>query len=187
MSSSTTLPLPLHLCAPTYCRCCFWLQVASGFLIEIGKRDKLLFDLGTGAYVNLVATGVPQGDVTKVGPGRGGRVPRVTGWMSQMWGPEQGRPCPSKETSQGWGWQQGGLDGVTVYRLSPPSQVFLSHLHSDHIADLASLYVGAMFGRLVPWEVWGPSSEIPEVGTAAVIDGLRKVSGGQGGGRGWGY
>ena len=56
--------------------------------------------------------------------------------------------------------------------------MFLSHLHSDHIADLASLYVGAMFGRVVPWEVWGPSSEIPEVGTAAVIDGLRKVSGG---------
>ena len=54
-----------------FCRCCCWLQVASGFLIEVGKRDKLLFDLGTGAYVNLVATGVPQGEVAKVGPGRG--------------------------------------------------------------------------------------------------------------------
>ena len=32
-------------------------------------------------------------------------------------------------------------------------QVFLSHLHSDHHADLASLYVGAMFGRTEPWEV----------------------------------
>ena len=28
-----------------------------------------------------------------------------------------------------------------------PLQVFVSHLHSDHIADLASLYIGAMFGR----------------------------------------
>lgn len=36
-------------------------------------------------------------------------------------------------------------------------------------------YVGAMFGRTQPWEVWGPSGDIPEVGTAAVIDGLRKV------------
>ena len=44
------------------------------------------------------------------------------------------------------------------------------------MADLASLYVGAMFGRVVPWEVWGPSSETPEIGTKAVIEGLRQVS-----------
>lgn len=56
------------------------------------------------------------------------------------------------------------------------AQVFLSHLHSDHHADLASLYVGAMFGRREPWEVWGPSSEKPELGVAACIDGLRQVS-----------
>ena len=31
--------------------------------------------------------------------------------------------------------------------------MFLSHLHSDHHADLASLYVNAMFGRKVPLEV----------------------------------
>lgn len=41
-------------------------------------------------------------------------------------------------------------------------------------------YVGAMFGRTQPWEVWGPSGDIPEVGTAAVIDGLRKVRTGLG-------
>ncbi len=35
------------------------------------------------------------------------------------------------------------------------TKVFLSHLHSDHIADLASLYVGRIFGRRVPWEVRG--------------------------------
>ncbi len=56
--------------------------MASGFLIELGNGDKFIFDLGSGAYVNLVATGVPQAKLTKV---------------------------------------------------------FLSHLHSDHIADLASL------------------------------------------------
>lgn len=33
------------------------------------------------------------------------------------------------------------------------AQVFISHLHSDHIADLATLYVTAMFGRVVPLEV----------------------------------
>ncbi len=54
-------------------------------------------------------------------------------------------------------------------------QVFLTHLHSDHHADLASLYVGAMFGRKTAWEVWGPSSEKPEYGLAASIEGLRQV------------
>lgn len=54
-------------------------------------------------------------------------------------------------------------------------QVFLTHLHSDHHADLATLYVGAMFGRKQPWEVWGPSGEAPEFGTAAAIEGLRQV------------
>ena len=54
-------------------------------------------------------------------------------------------------------------------------QVFLTHLHSDHIADLATFYAGAMFGRTEPWEVWGPSSEQPELGLNASIAGLRQV------------
>ena len=54
-------------------------------------------------------------------------------------------------------------------------QVFLTHLHSDHIADLATFYVGAMFGRTQPWEVWGPSSEQPDLGLNASIAGLRQV------------
>jgi hypothetical protein len=36
--------------------------------------------------------------------------------------------------------------------------------------------VGAIFGRTTAWEVWGPSGETPELGTAAVIEGLRKVN-----------
>lgn len=54
-------------------------------------------------------------------------------------------------------------------------QVFLTHLHSDHHADLATLYAGAMFGRHEPWEVWGPSGDSPKLGTAAAIAGLRQV------------
>jgi len=54
-------------------------------------------------------------------------------------------------------------------------QVFLTHLHSDHIADLATFYVGAMFGRTKPWEVWGPSGEDASTGTAHSIEGLRQV------------
>ncbi|KAK9813508.1 hypothetical protein WJX73_003209 [Symbiochloris irregularis] len=89
--------------------------VATSYLIQLGNGENFLFDLGTGSYINLVATGVPQDSLTKV---------------------------------------------------------FLSHLHSDHIADLASLYIGAMFGRTHAWEVWGPSGERPEFGTGAVIKGL---------------
>lgn len=33
-----------------------------------------------------------------------------------------------------------------------------------------------MFGRKVPLEIWGPSSEKPELGLAASIQGLRQVS-----------
>ena len=58
---------------------------------------------------------------------------------------------------------------------SVPAQVFLTHLHSDHIADLATFYVGAMFGRTQPWHVWGPSGENATTGTAHSIEGLRQV------------
>ena len=33
-----------------------------------------------------------------------------------------------------------------------------------------------MFGRTEPWEVWGPSSEKPELGLNASIAGLRQVN-----------
>ncbi|KAK9908353.1 hypothetical protein WJX75_006483 [Coccomyxa subellipsoidea] len=92
-------------------------QVATGFLIEVGNGDKFIFDLGSGAFLNLFATGVP----------------------------------PSK------------LD-----------KVFLTHLHSDHLADLATLQVNAIFGRKTPLQVWGPSGESPQYGLEASIDGLRK-------------
>lgn len=47
---------------------CLALQVASGFLVELGnpEQDKFIWDLGTGAYLNLWATGVPMSKLTKV-------------------------------------------------------------------------------------------------------------------------
>lgn len=53
-------------------------------------------------------------------------------------------------------------------------QVFLSHLHSDHITDLPPLY--ALANRQRPLEVWGPSGAIPATGTNATIEGLKAVS-----------
>ena len=41
-------------------------QVASSFLIELGTGDKVLFDLGTGSYANLIATGNYQVDKARL-------------------------------------------------------------------------------------------------------------------------
>lgn len=41
-------------------------QVATGFLIEVGNGDKFIFDLGSGAFLNLFATGVPPSKLDKV-------------------------------------------------------------------------------------------------------------------------
>ena len=41
-------------------------QVSSGFLLELGNGDKFIWDLGTGAYQNLLATGIPAAQLTKV-------------------------------------------------------------------------------------------------------------------------
>jgi hypothetical protein len=44
------------------------MQLASGFLVEVGNKqqDKFIFDLGTGAYINLWATGVSMAQLNKV-------------------------------------------------------------------------------------------------------------------------
>lgn len=55
------------------------------------------------------------------------------------------------------------------------AQVFLSHLHSDHIADLVSLYALAS-NRTRPLTVYGPSGSTPELGTSAAIAALRQVN-----------
>ena len=46
------------------------------------------------------------------------------------------------------------------------TKIILSHLHTDHWADLSSLWAGGWTaGRPVPLEVWGPSGQTPEMGT----------------------
>ena len=39
--------------------------VATSYLIQLGNGENFLFDLGTGSYTNLLATGVPQDTLTK--------------------------------------------------------------------------------------------------------------------------
>ncbi len=53
-------------------------------------------------------------------------------------------------------------------------KVFASHLHTDHVGDVASLWVaGWVGGRYTPLQVWGPSGAKPELGTKAHIDHIR--------------
>ena len=53
-------------------------------------------------------------------------------------------------------------------------QVFLTHLHSDHISDLPPLY--AVGYRTVPLQVWGPSGQHPKYGLNATLEGMKAVS-----------
>ena len=58
-------------------------------------------------------------------------------------------------------------------RLQEVTRVFLTHLHSDHIAGLPDLWMTPWFllGRTTPLEVWGPP------GTQAMVDGMRQMYG----------
>ena len=50
-------------------------------------------------------------------------------------------------------------------------KVFLSHLHTDHMGDIAPLWAGGWTsGRPNPLQVWGPSGETPEMGTAYAME-----------------
>jgi ribonuclease Z len=56
------------------------------------------------------------------------------------------------------------------------TKVFISHLHTDHWADLSALWAGGWTsGRPVPLEVWGPSGQTKEMGTAYAIDGFMRA------------
>lgn len=53
-------------------------------------------------------------------------------------------------------------------------KVFASHLHTDHVGDLATLWVaGWINGRYEPLHVYGPSGATPELGLQAHVDHIR--------------
>jgi ribonuclease Z len=56
------------------------------------------------------------------------------------------------------------------------TKVFASHLHTDHVGDLAPLWAGGWTGgRTVPLEVWGPSGSREHMGTAYFVDHFLKA------------
>ena len=60
--------------------------------------------------------------------------------------------------------------------MSNLNKVFLSHLHADHFGDLDALYVGGLIsGRTGALNIWGPSGDRPELGTAAAVTAMQKM------------
>ncbi len=55
-------------------------------------------------------------------------------------------------------------------------KAFMSHLHTDHVGDTDSLWIGGwLSGRYTPLHIYGPSGAEPELGTAAFVEGLTKT------------
>ena len=52
-------------------------------------------------------------------------------------------------------------------------KVFIGHLHADHFGALGELFIGGgLMGRHVPLRIWGPSGQVPELGTKYAIQKL---------------
>ena len=55
-------------------------------------------------------------------------------------------------------------------------KVFLTHLHTDHWGDLATLWAGGWTaGRTKPLRIWGPTGQTPDMGTAYAIEHFLKA------------
>lgn len=57
------------------------------------------------------------------------------------------------------------------------NDVFLTHLHVDHYADLPYVYAfGPSAMRWKPLRAYGPSGRAPELGTKAMMDAMKKMA-----------
>jgi len=55
-------------------------------------------------------------------------------------------------------------------------KIFIGHLHADHIGSLAEIFIGgALMGRQKPLRIWGPSSTVPELGTAYAVQKMKEM------------
>lgn len=70
---------------------------------------------------------------------------------------------------------RGALQNIYLSRIDPRSvtKIFLTHLHSDHIEGLPSIWMTPwfMFGRKSNLEIWGPE------GTRQMVEGMRMMYG----------
>ena len=75
----------------------------------------------------------------------------------------------------------GSIKNILAMGMPPvvSNDIFISHLHVDHYADLPYMVpFTASAGRWDPLRVCGPDGAPPNVGTAAMIDNMKKMLGG---------
>jgi ribonuclease Z len=75
------------------------------------------------------------------------------------------------------------VDGGTVQKLwslqicpAGFDELFLTHLHLDHVGDYHVLFDATGWARNTPLQVWGPSGCTPEMGTAAFCDDVDRAA-----------
>lgn len=71
----------------------------------------------------------------------------------------------------------GSMENIAAYMIPYEylDKLFLTHLHTDHMGDLDSLWAGGWTaGRPGSIKIWGPSGLHPELGTKAAIEGFLK-------------
>jgi ribonuclease Z len=69
----------------------------------------------------------------------------------------------------------GSMENLAAYMIPYEylDKIFLSHLHTDHMGDLGSMWAGGWTaGRPSGLKVWGPSGLHPELGTASMVEGF---------------
>lgn len=55
-------------------------------------------------------------------------------------------------------------------------KIFVSHLHTDHVGDLAAMWTGGWVGgRHGALHVWGPSGQTPELGTKHFVEKIKEA------------
>ena len=55
-------------------------------------------------------------------------------------------------------------------------KIFIGHLHGDHFGAIGELFIGgALMGRVVPLRIWGPSGQVPELGTKYAIEKMEQM------------
>ena len=95
---------------------------------------------------------------------------------------DQAATCWLVETGNGdkFMFDIGSGSMVNVAALMIPydflNKVFITHLHTDHWGDLATLWAGGWTaGRTGPLKIWGPSGATPEMGTKYAVEHFLKT------------
>ncbi len=110
---------------------------------------------------------------------------RITFMGSNPWPPRlnQAGTCIMVEIGNGsrlfFDFGSGCLRNIIGMQIPVPeiNDIFLTHLHVDHFADLPYLYAFApMMMRWKPLRLVGPSGRTPELGTRAMAEAMQKMS-----------